>query len=163
MTTAAASAVTGVAVDLISRVQQSVGSAADSFAEVLAGTASSAVNPTSDESPAEADLSTASTWQQASTRIVEILESAGIDVNKPIEFRVQSDGSLQLASAHPRAAEIERHLSEDTQLQDLIARFRRTGGSEFVTLEFAATGGLTNGHPEANMTQPPRDLGGPGG
>lgn len=163
ITISAASAVAGAATDLISSVQQSVGTAAGSFAEVLGATSSPKDDSQALTAVTDTDTSAASSWQLASERIIEILATAGIDVNESLEFRVQSDGSLQVANAHPRAAEIERRLTEDSQLQDLAVKFRRTGGDEFVTLDFAGSGGLTNNDSEANMSLPSSYFGGPGG
>ncbi|TWU39639.1 hypothetical protein [Novipirellula artificiosorum] len=52
------------------------------------------------------------------------LSAAGIDVNPPVEVSVGEDAKLRVSNGHPRAAEIEKLLTEEPRIADQLRQIQ---------------------------------------
>jgi hypothetical protein len=90
--------------------------AASTFANVFA-------NDRQTPGPESAPLDSAASASVLGDAISEKLRLSGIEVNPEMNLVVNQDGTVEVQSGHPRAAEIEAFLSEDPDIAKLASTF----------------------------------------
>ncbi len=123
------------AAQLATNVAARVGNAVR-FDEILAG---------KESSPDQASgLATRETADQARQRLVDTVRSElakhRVDLNAGLELRVRSDGTLQVASDHPRGAEIEAVLRNNPSISREAIELAQASGLSEISIDLTSSG-----------------------
>lgn len=85
------------------------------------------------------------------TRLRQVLRGANIETPPTLDFVATGEGQLSLAQDHPRGAEIEAILGEDSDLASLVRNWVRQTGDVLLSVSFTPDTDLTRRAAGANM------------
>ena len=85
------------------------------------------------------------------TRLRQVLRGAEIETPQTLDFVATGEGRLSLAQDHPRAAEIEAIVGEDSDLASLVRNWVRQTGDVLLSVSFTPDTDLTPRAGGANM------------